>query len=390
MINYNFYNGTEIIFGKDRENEVGKYAVKFGKKVLLHYGGGSIKSTGLYDRIVKSLKDEGMELFELPGVKPNPRLSLIREGIEICRNEKIDIILAVGGGSTIDSAKAIAFGTPYDGDVWDFFTGKAVPKCSLPVGTVLTIPAAGSESSAGCVVTNEDGWYKKASAEPYSNFPKFSVLNPELAFTLPKSQIAYGVSDILAHLFERYFTNTTKVELIDRMIEAVMKTIKGNVYAVMQKPEDYGAWSEIMLGGAVAHNNSLSQGRVCDWASHLIEHELSGIYDIAHGEGLAIVFPAWMKYTYKNDIDRFVQFAVRVWNVENDYFDKEKTALAGIAAYESFLSSIGLPVRLSEINIGSDRFEEMAQKATDNDNHTLGNFVTLKKDDIVKIYKLAE
>lgn len=390
MVNFNFYNGTEIIFGKGQETNVGQYAVKYGKKVLLHYGGGSIKRTGLYDRVVKSLKEQGMEITELAGVKPNPRLSLVREGIEICRREKIDTILAVGGGSVIDSAKAISVGTLYDGDVWDFFTGKAVPQQSLPVGTVLTIPAAGSESSTGCVITNEDGWLKRAAAEPYCMYPRFSVLNPELAYTLPKNQVAYGVSDILAHLMERYFTNVEKVELIDRMIEAVMKTIINNAPVVLEKPEDYDAWSQIMLGGAFAHNNSLSSGRVGDWASHMIEHELSGIYDIAHGEGLAIVFPAWMKYVYKNNIDRFVQFAARVWNVEDDYFDKEKTALAGIAAFEKFLKGIGLPTRLSEINIGSDRFEEMAAKATYNDEFALGNFVALKKADIVHIYKLSE
>lgn len=390
MINFNFYNGTEIVFGKGRENNVGDYAAKYGKKVLLHYGGGSIKKTGLYDRVVKSLKDKGMEIFELPGVKPNPRLSLVREGIELCRKEKIDIILAVGGGSVIDSAKAIGFGAPYDGDVWDFFTRKATQQQSLPVGTVLTIPAAGSESSSGCVITNEDGWLKRPAAEPYTSYPKFSILNPELAFTLPKDQVANGVSDILAHLFERYFTNTEKVELIDRMLEAVMKTIINNVHAVLKNPEDYDAWSQIMLGGAFAHNNSLSSGRVGDWASHMIEHELSALYDIPHGEGLAIIFPAWMKYNFKHDFDRFVQFAARVWNVENDFFDEEKTALAGIATYEKFLISIGLPVHLSEINIANDRFEEMASKATGGDSFTLGSFVPLKKDDIVNIYKLAE
>ena len=390
MIDFNFYNGTELVFGKGRENEVGEYAAKYGKKVLLHYGGGSIKDTGLYDRVVKSLKEQGMEIIELPGVKPNPRLSLVREGIEICRKEKIDLILAVGGGSTIDSAKAIAIGVPYDGDVWDFFTGKAAPEQSLPVATILTIPAAGSESSTGSVITNEEGWFKKASAENYLIYPKFSILNPELAFTLPKNQIANGVSDILAHLFERYFTNTKKVELIDRMIEAVIKTVAGNAYAVMKDHEDYDAWSEIMLGGTYAHNNSLSAGRATDWASHMIEHEISGIYDVAHGAGLAIVFPAWMKYNYKNDVDRFVQFATRVWNVDNDYFDKEKTALAGIAAYERFLTDMGLPVRLSDIDIGGDRIEEMASKATGDDSYTLGGFVKLNKADIEKILKLAE
>jgi alcohol dehydrogenase YqhD (iron-dependent ADH family) len=389
MENFNFRNGTEIIFGKGRENEVGKYASKYGKTVLLHYGGGSIKKTGLYDKVVKSLNDNGLKIIELPGVKPNPRLSLIQEGIEICRKEKVDLILAVGGGSVIDSSKSIAIGVPYDGDVWDFYTGKAVPKEALPIATILTIPAAGSESSDGNVVTNEDGWFKKAVSSKYT-YPQFSILNPELAFTLPKSQIRYGVSDIIAHQFERYFTNVKNVELTDRMLEAVMKTIINNAPKVLKNPNDYDAWSEIMLGGCFGHNNSLGSGRVDDWATHNIEHELSGIYDIAHGEGLAIMFPAWMKYNYKHDIDRFVQFAVRVWNVENDYFDKEKTALAGIAAYEKFLISMELPVRLSEINIGSDRFEEMASKATYGDTVPQGNFVALTQADIVNIYKLAE
>ena len=390
MINFNFFNGTEIVFGKGQENNVGLYASKYGKKALLHYGGGSIKKSGLYDRIVKSLTDHGMEIVELPGVKPNPRLSLVREGIEICRNEEVDIILAVGGGSTIDSSKAISIGVLYDGDVWDFFTGKAEPAASLPVGTVLTIPAAGSESSTGCVITKEEGWLKRSAAEPYCIYPRFSILNPELAFTLPANQVGNGVSDILAHLFERYFTNTENVELIDRMIEAITKTIIANTPVVLENPEDYDAWSQIMLGGAYAHNNSLSVGRVGDWSSHCIQHELSGIYDIAHGEGLAIVFPAWMKYVYKHDPDRFAQFAVRVWNVENDFFDREKTALAGIAAYEKFLRGIGRPTRLSEIGIGADRFEEMAAKATADDTVTVGNFVPLKMGDVMNIYKLCE
>ncbi len=390
MVDFNFYNGTEIIFGKGRENEIGKYASKYGKRVLLHYGGGSIKRTGLYDRVMKSLNDSGIEVFELGGVKPNPRLGLVYEGIEICRKENIDLILAVGGGSAIDSAKAISVGVPYDGDVWDFFDDKAVPEKSLPVATILTIPAAGSESSTGCVITKEEGLLKRAGAEPYCMYPRFSILNPELAFTLPKEQIGYGVADILAHLMERYFTNVKHVELVDRMIEAVMKTIINNAPLALEKPDDYDVWSEIMLGGAFAHNNSLSSGRIGDWASHMIEHELSGIYDIAHGAGLAIVFPAWMKFVYKNDIDRFVQFAVRVWNVENDYFDKEKTALAGIKAMETFFKSMNLPIRLSELNISNDRFEEMAIKATWGESFELGNFVKLKKDDIVNIYKLAE
>lgn len=390
MVNFNFFNGTEIIFGKGQENNVGEYTARYGNKVLLHYGGGSIKKSGLYDRVIKSLKDKGLEITELGGVKPNPRLSLVRQGIEICKKEKIDIILAVGGGSAIDSAKAISIGALYDGDVWDFYDEKAVPKESLPVGTVLTIPAAGSESSTGSVITNEDGWYKRPAAEPYCMYPRFSILNPELAYTLPKNQVANGIADILAHLMERYFTNVEHTELTDRMIEAVMKTIINNAHTVLESPEDYDAWSQIMWGGAVAHNNLLSTGRIGDWASHGIEHELSGIYDIAHGAGLAIVFPAWMKYVYKHNIDRFVQFAARVWNIENDYFDKGKTALSGIKRLEEFFKSVGLATRLSEININNERFEEMAAKATANDTYEAGNFVKLKKEDIINIYKLSE
>jgi alcohol dehydrogenase YqhD (iron-dependent ADH family) len=389
MINFNFCNTTEIIFGKGRENEVGKYASMYGKKVLLHYGGGSIKKTGLYDKVVRSLNDSGMEIFELGGVKPNPRLSLIREGIEICRNENVDLILAVGGGSAIDSAKGIAIGVFYEGDVWDFYLKKLDPEKALPIGTILTIPAAGSEASPASVVTNEEGWFKKDVVNPCL-YPKFSILNPELCFTLPKDQISIGASDIIAHQYERYFTPTKNVELTDRMLESVLKTIINNAPIALKNQNDYDAWSEIMLGGCFGHNNSLGAGRAEDWASHMIEHELSGIYDVAHGAGLAVIFPAWMKYVYKNDLDRFAQFAVRVWNVENDYFDKEKTALAGIDAYEKFLISMELPVRLSDIGIGSDRFEEMALKATNDGAYAIGSFAKLQVDDIVNIYKLAE
>lgn len=386
--NFTFQNPTKIIFGRGTENQVGKEVSKYTKKVLLHYGGGSIKRTGLYDRVVSSLKDAGIEIFELSGVQPNPRLSLVYEGIRICRENDIGLVLAVGGGSPIDSSKAIAMGAVYDGDVWDFFTGKAVPEKALPVGTILTIPAAGSEASTGCVITKEEGEYKRAVNSELI-YPRFSILNPELAFTLPKYQVACGAADILAHLMERYFTNTLNVELTDRLIEATMKTIINNIPIVMEEPDNYDAWAEIMWAGTVAHNNLLNTGRIGDWGSHDIEHELSGIYDIAHGAGLAIVFPAWMKYVYKHDINRFAQFASRVWNVDISLWSLERAALKGIEALEKFFHSIGLATRLKDVGIEDDRLEEMAQKCTNSDQHTVGEFVKLKSEDILKIYKLA-
>lgn len=389
MDNFIFQNPTKIIFGKDVENQVGEETIQYSKKILLHYGGGSIKQTGLYDKVVSSLKKEGIEYIELSGVKPNPRLSLVREGIKICRENDINFILAIGGGSVIDSAKAIAFGVPYDGDVWDLFLGKDVVKKALPLATILTIPAAGSEASTGCVITNEDGGFKRAVNSEYI-YPRFSMLNPELAFTLPKYQVACGSADILAHLMERYFTNTQNVELMDRLIESTMKTVINNVQIVLVEATNYDAWAEIMWAGTVAHNNLLNTGRVGDWGSHDIEHELSGIYDVAHGAGLATVFPAWMKYVYNHDIQRFVQFAVRVWNVENSFWSPERTALEGIRRLENFLKSIGMPTVLGELGIPDSRLEEMADKCTNGDTSTVGNFIKLGKKDVFNILKLAK
>lgn len=389
MDNFTFQNPTKIIFGKNAENQVGAEVCKYSKKVLLHYGGGTIKTTGLYDRVVASLKEAGVSYIELAGVKPNPRLSLVQQGIKLCRDNEIDFILAIGGGSVIDSSKAISIGVPYNGDVWDFYLGKSEVERALPIGTILTIPAAGSEASTGSVITNEDGFYKRAVNSELI-YPKFSILNPELAFTLPKYQVACGSADIMAHLMERYFTNSKHVELMDRLIESTMKTIINNVTTVLEQADNYDAWAEIMWSGTVAHNNLLNTGRVGDWGSHDIEHELSGIYDVAHGAGLAVVFPAWMKYVYKHDINRFAQFAVRVWNVENSFWTPEKTALEGIRRLENFFKSLGLPVNLKELGITDDRLEEMASKATKSDTSTVGNFIKLNKNDVYNILKLAE
>ncbi len=387
MENFVFQNETRIVFGKGTERQTGSETRKIGRRVLLHYGQGSIKRTGLYDRVVSSLKDSGIEFIELSGVVPNPRLSLVKEGIELCRKHEIEAILAVGGGSVIDSAKAIAAGVHYEGDVWDFYEGKATPSSALPVGVVLTIPAAGSESSVGSVITKEEGLLKRALNTPVIR-PKFAILNPELTYTLPPYQTACGIADMMAHIMERYFTNTRNVELTDRLCEATLRTIINNSAKVFNDPEDYNARAELMWASTIAHNGLLNTGRVGDWASHQIEHELSGIYDIAHGAGLAIVFPAWMNYVMQHDVERFAQFASRVWGKEINPFDMEDTARQGIESLKNFFSSIGLPVRLSEAGIPDDRIDEMAEKATLDG--PLGNFVKLGKKEIKDILLMAK
>ncbi|NLW02705.1 MAG: iron-containing alcohol dehydrogenase [Clostridiaceae bacterium] len=390
MVNFEFQNPTKIIFGKDSEQCLGKEIKKYGKKVLFHYGGGSIKKNGVYDKVKKVLDDENIEYIELGGVKPNPRLSLIYEGIKICRENSIDFILAVGGGSVIDSAKGIAVGVPYEGDVWDFYMGVSVPETKLPVGVVLTIPAAGSESSYSSVVTEEKNKLKRPLDHDVL-YPQFAIMNPEFTFSLPAYQTSCGISDIMAHLMERYFTNVKGVGITSRLLEGAMKNIIDNAHLVLDDPHNYIARSEIMWTGSIAHNNLLNTGRIGDWASHMIEHELSAINDVAHGAGLAIVFPAWMKYVYKHNIDLFVQFAVRVWNVEQDFENKERTALAGIERLESFYKSIGLPVRLSEIGIGEEHYQEIASKCrVFHEDDTVGNFVKLTRKDIVEILRLAK
>ncbi len=389
MDNFIFCNPTKILFGKGTEHAVGAETAKHGRKVLLHYGGGSIRKSGLYDNVVTSLKAAGVDFVELGGVQPNPRLSLVHQGVKLCREAGVDLILAVGGGSTIDSAKAIAMGVPYEGDVWDFYSGKKEPKSALPVATVLTIPAAGSESSNSTVITNEDGWFKRGYTHDLL-YPVFSILNPELIFTLPAFQVVCGAADIMAHMMERYFTNSRNVETIDRIIESTLKTVIHNVPKFLANRQDYDAAAEIMWSGTLAHNNLMSTGRVGDWASHDIEHELSAIYDVAHGAGLATVFPAWMKYNMKHDVTRFVQYAERVWNVDVNHWDPEGTALEGIRRQEAFYRSIGLPVNLKELGAGEDRLEEMAGKATAGDTRTIGQFVKLKKADVLAVLNLAK
>jgi len=387
MENFEFSMPTKVIFGKDTETRIGPEVKKYSKKVLFHYGGGSIKKYGLYDKVVKSLREGDIGFVELAGVEPNPRLGLVKEGIKLCRENGIDFILGVGGGSVLDSAKAIAIGVPYQGDVWDFYTKKATIKEALGVGAVLTIPAAGSEASNGSVITNEQNNYKRP-AESELIRPKFAIMNPEVTYTLPPYQTACGASDIIAHVFERYFTRVKNVDLTDRLCESMVKTMVKYTPVVLEEPNNYAARAEIMWTGTVAHNDLLTTGRIGDWGSHMIEHEISAIYDIAHGAGLSIVFPAWMKYVYRRDVERFVQFATRVWNVEPDLFDMEATALEGIRRLEQFYRQINLPVRLSDISIGEERFEQMAEKCVEFG--SVGSFLELTKDDVLKILKLAK
>ena len=392
MQNFDFYAPTRILFGKGEEENVGKAILPYGKKVLLHYGGGSIKKSGLYDRVVSSMKDAGIQFVELGGVVPNPRLSLAHEGIALCKAEGVDFILAVGGGSVIDSAKAIAMGVYYDGDVWDMYETKQEIKKALPVATVLTIPAAGSESSGDTVITNEAKALKYGYGSPLLR-PVFSVMNPELFFTLPKEQLGFGVADMLSHIFERYFTNTKHVDLTDGLAEATMRTLIRNALRVTKKWDDYNAWAELGFAGTVAHNGLLGMGREQDWACHVMEHELSAIYDVAHGGGLAVLTPAWMQYVWKDNPEMFVQFAVNVMGVKGSFRQPEQIILEGIGKLAGFFQAIGLPSTLAELGIGEERLEEMAKKATMaafGDEQPIGGLKLLKWQDVLNIYQICK
>ena len=390
MDNFSFYAPTYFAFGKDTEYETGRLVKRFGgTKVLIHYGGGSVIRSGLLDRVKEALTKENIEYIELGGVKPNPRSGLVYEGIDMCRTNGVDFVLAVGGGSTIDSAKAIAAGTVYDGDFWDYYEGKYVDK-ALPVGTVLTIAAAGSEGSPDSVITKEEGMLKRgASGEAYR--PKFSILNPALTQTLSPYQTACGITDIIAHLYERYLTNTPNVETTDRMIEALIMAMVNEAPKVMANPNDYDARANIMWAGMMAHNNSCGVGRSQDWTSHTVEHELSALYDCAHGAGLAVAMPAVFTYTMNHDIKRFAQIAVRVWGCQMDETKPENTAKAGIEALRSFLISIGMPKNFTELGAREEDIEQLAHTCcygSDNASGKVVGFTELDQKDVEAIYRL--
>lgn len=391
MLNFDMHLPTRIIFGKNTQKEIGSLIKPYTKKALLHYGGNSIKKSGLYNQVVSSLKENNIEFVELGGVVPNPRLSLAEEGAELCKKEGVDLILAVGGGSVIDSAKAIAIGACND-DIWKFYEEGGEIKAALPVATILTIPAAGSESSPHTVITNEEKQIKKGYGSNYLK-PVISIVNPELFFTLPKNQIANGVADMMSHIFERYFTNTTDTDLTDGLCETTLKTIMKNALLVSQNPENYDAWCQVGFGGTIAHNDILGLGRAQDWACHDMEHELSAIYDIAHGAGLAILTPAWMQYVYKTNINMFVQFAVNVMGVEGSYRAPDAIVAEGISRLREFYKKMGLPATLTEIGIEESKFELMAKKATGEaygKEHSIGGLKKLNWQDVQEIYKLAK
>ena len=389
MNNFTFYSPTYFAFGKDAEAEAGKLVKRFGgSRVLIHFGGGSVVRSGLLDRVKASLTAEGIGYVELGGVKPNPRSGLVYEGIELCRKENIDFILAVGGGSTIDSSKAIAAGTIYDGDFWDFYSGKWIEK-ALPVGTILTIAAAGSEGSPDSVITKEEGMFKRGASGDAIR-PKFSILNPALTQTLPPYQSAAGITDIMAHLYERYLTNTTEVEVTDRLIEALLLTMKHEGPRVIANPNNYEARANIMWAGMMAHNNSCGVGRSQDWNSHNIEHELSALYDCAHGAGLAVTMPAVFKYVMKHNVMRFAQVAVRVWGCSMDFEHPEVTALEGINAFAAFLKSIGMPGNFAELGAKEEDIPQLVETLCYGDGRdgSISGFVTLNKEDCTNIYKM--
>lgn len=393
MENFNFYAPTKVVFGKGAEEQVGALVKEQNcKKVLVHFGGQSAKKSGLLDRVYASLDAAGIDYVSLGGVVPNPRLSKVREGIELCKKEGVDFLLAVGGGSVIDSCKAIGYGLANDCDVWDLYLRKIEPTGCYPVGVVLTIAAAGSEMSNSSVITNEEGWLKRSCNTDYGRC-KFAIMNPELTYTLPQYQTQSGCTDILMHTMERYFTNVETMELTDVIAESLMRNVIRNAKILMKDPQNYEARAQVMWASSLAHNDLTGCGSVGDFASHAIEHELGGLFDVTHGAGLAAIWGSWARYVYKHNAKRFAQFAVNVLGVYNHFDDPERTALEGIEAMEKFYRSIEMPISMTELLNGKQvtdaEIEEMADKCTKGGTQTLGNFVKLTKQDIIEISKMA-
>ncbi len=392
MNDFEFESPTHFAFGRGMEARTGALVRTCGgTRALLHFGGGSVRTNGIYDKVVASLDAAGVAHVPLGGVKPNPREALVREGIALVRREKIDFILAVGGGSVIDSAKAIAFGAIYDGDFRDFTFGKDCKKppivpAALPIGVVLTLAAAGSEGSCNSIISLEPDNLKRTLTGDKLR-PRFAVMNPEFTFSLPPYQTACGLTDIFAHIAERYFTPTTDVRVTDELCEALMRTIVAESAAVMATPGDYSARANIMWAGTLAHNNVCGVGRAQDWASHGIEHELSALYDCAHGAGLAVVMPAWMTYVMSGDIARFARFAAKVWDVAPG--DPLAMATEGISRYRAWLRSIGMPTTFAELGAKAEDIPYLAARLGLKDGQTLGTFRPLATADVEAILRLA-
>ncbi len=387
MNDFTFQSPTKFVFGRGAHREAGRLAAELGaKKVLVLYGGGSAVQNGTLPAVLQSLDAAGLDYLSAGGVQPNPGSSFVYSAIEGAREEGVDMLLAVGGGSVIDTAKAVALGVPYPGDFLDFYRGRPVEE-ALPVGVVLTIPAAGSEGSPNSVITDEERRIKKG-AKGEALRPKFAVLDPELTFTLSKYQSACGISDMMAHIFERYFTKTPENAVTDRLCEGLLLAIKDVAMRVIIDSEDYEAQAALMWAGMLAHNDLCGVGREQDWGSHALAHQISALYDSAHGAALAVIFPAWLKYVYTEDIDRFVRFAQNVWGISPGG-DKEQTALAGIAKYEEFLRGIGMPTRLSQLDVPEEGIPQLTELAFALGNTTIGNFKRLTPADVEAVYRLA-
>lgn len=389
MNNFIFYSPTEFVFGKETELQTGTLVKKYhGTKALIVYGGGSAVRSGILDRVKQSLDEAGVNYIELGGVQPNPTDLKVYEGIELGRKENVDFLLPVGGGSVIDTAKAIACGIPYTGDFWDFFIGKAIPQTALRIGVVLTIPAAGSEGSGNSVITKIDGLKKLSLRTPEVLRPAFAVMNPEVTYTLPAWQTASGITDMMAHIMERYFTNTSDTEVTDRLCEGTLKAIIKEAQIVMKEPRDYGARANIMWAGTIAHNGICGTGREEDWASHFMEHEISALYDVTHGAGLAVVFPAWLTYMADHNVGKVAQFAERVWDVPSST-DLKAVALEGIARFKAFLHEIGMPVTFKELGIEHPDIDLLVAHLHENKGERVGNYIRLDRHATRTIYEIA-
>lgn len=387
MINFSYCSPTRYVFGRGVESQTGAQTAAMGcKHVLIVYGQGSVVRSGLLDRVRQSLDEAGVRYAELGGIQPNPTDDRVYEGIELCRRQGCDGVLAVGGGSAIDTAKAIAIGVPYDGDFWDFFAGKKQPEQGLPIGVVLTIPAAGSEGSGNSVITRLDGMHKISMRTDMVGRPKFAIMNPELTFTLPPYQTASGIADMMAHIMERYFTTTDEVEITDRVAEGVLKAIITEAPRVIAEPENYDARANIMWSGTLAHNGICGVGRVEDWTSHAMEHEISAVYGVTHGAGLAVVFPAWMTYMADCQPGKIAQFARRVFGIESH--DDHTAAVEGISALKAFYGSIGLPVTFGELGIANPDIDLLVHKLHENKGEVIGGYRRLTAADTADIYRL--
>ena len=392
MKDFNFYAPTRVVFGRNSEEQLSQLVRQYGgTKVLVHYGGGSARRSGLLDKVEKMLQEAQIPYVELGGVVPNPLLSKVREGIELARREQVDFILAVGGGSVIDSAKAIGYGVGYDGDIWDFWDGKAVPQSCLPIGVMLTIPAAGSEMSSSCVVTNDEGMLKRGVNSDLCRC-KFAIMNPERTYTLPPYQTAAGATDIMMHTMERYFSKYEDATLTDAISEALLRTVRDSVFEVLRTPEDYRNRAAIMWASSLSHNDLTECGTEKDFACHKLEHELSGLFGVTHGAGLAAIWGSWARYVMDRHLSRFVQFAVNVMGVTNDFANPRATALKGIDAIQQFYHAIGMPTNIPEL-IGrqatDDEIRELVEKCSRGGKMNIGAMEVLTPTDMTAIYKAA-